>query len=138
MQRIVKYSMLLALAFAFASVQAFAQDDKKKDAQSAAAEAAKMVTETPETVVVPPKPVYWTNNLTTTLNFAQTNFHSWAAGGNNNYTLNSIIRGNANWAKGKKYWNNHLEFDYGFLYSEDKPIMQKNVDRIFIFVITFI
>ena len=111
----------------------FGQDDKtKKDAQEAAAEAAKLLTETPETVVVPPKPVYWTNNLNTTLNFAQTSFTSWAAGGNNNYTLNSIIRGNANWAREKKYWNNHLEFDYGFLYSQDKPIVQKNVDRTFI------
>ncbi|MBR4755363.1 MAG: DUF3078 domain-containing protein [Bacteroidales bacterium] len=129
MRRILKYS-LLATALALTCTQAFAQNDKKKDAQAAAAEAAKMVTETPETVVAPPKPVYWTDNLTTTFNFAQTSFTSWAAGGNNNYTLNSIIRGNANWAKNKKYWNNHLEMDYGFIYQQDKPIVQKNVDRL--------
>ena len=125
--------LIPAVVALFLGGTAFAQDDKtRKDAQEAAAEAAKLIAETPETVVAPPKPVYWTDNLTTTLNFAQTSFTSWAAGGNNNYTLNSIIRGNANWAKDKKYWNNHLEFDYGFLYSQDKPIVQKNVDRTFI------
>ena len=132
MRKILRF-VLLALLMTFAASTVFAQDDKtKKDAQAAAAEAAKMIAETPETVVAPPKPVYWTENLKTTLNFAQTSFTSWAAGGNNNYTLNSIIRGDANWAKGKTYWNNHLEFDYGFIYSQDKPIVQKNVDRTFI------
>ena len=132
MRRIVRYSFVI-LAMLSLPGRVFGQDDKtKKDAQEAAAEAAKLLTETPETVVVPPKPVYWTDDITTTVNFAQTSFTSWAAGGNNNYTLNSIIRGNANWAREKKYWNNHLEFDYGFLYSQDKPILQKNVDRTFI------
>ena len=119
MRRILEYSLVI-LAMSF-SMMAYGQDDKtKKDAQAAAAEAAQVLADTPEVVVAPPKPVYWTNTLTTTVNFAQTSFTSWAAGGNNNYTLNSIIRGDANWAREKKYWNNHLEFDYGFLYSQDK------------------
>ena len=131
MRRILEYSLVI-LAMSF-SMMAYGQDDKtKKDAQAAAAEAAQVLADTPEVVVAPPKPVYWTNTLTTTVNFAQTSFTSWAAGGNNNYTLNSIIRGDANWAREKKYWNNHLEFDYGFLYSQDKPIIQKSVDRTFI------
>lgn len=129
MRRIIEYSISVVAAL-FVSFVALAQDDNtKKDAQAAAAEAAKLLADTPEVVVAPPKPVYWTDVLTTTLNFAQTSFTSWAAGGNNNYTLNSIIRGDANWAKDKKYWNNHLEFDYGFMYSKDKPILQKTVDR---------
>ena len=129
MRRILEYSLVI-LAMSF-SMMAYGQDDKtKKDAQAAAAEAAQVLADTPEVVVAPPKPVYWTNTLTTTVNFAQTSFTSWAAGGNNNYTLNSIIRGDANWAREKKYWNNHL--DYGFLYSQDKPIIQKSVDRTFI------
>jgi len=132
MRRILNYSAILFTALLI-SGQLFAQDDKtKKDAQAAAAEAAKILADTPEVVVTPPKPVYWTNKLTTTLNFAQTSFTSWAAGGNNSYTLNSIIRGDANWEREKKYWKNHLEFDYGFLYSQDKPIIQKSVDRTFI------
>ncbi|MBR1927226.1 MAG: DUF3078 domain-containing protein [Bacteroidales bacterium] len=132
MRLIFKYSLSLAVAVALSCKASAQNDNTKKDAQAAAAEAAKMLADTPEVVVAPPKPVYWTNTLTTTLNFAQTSFTSWAAGGNNNYTLNSIIRGDANWAKDKKYWNNHLEFDYGFLYSQDKPIVQKSVDRTFI------
>ena len=127
MRRILEYSFVLLGMLA--GVSAFSQETKK-DAQTAAAEAAKALADTPEPVVVPPKPVYWTNNFTTTLNFAQMNLTSWAAGGNNNYTLTSINRGNANWAKGKKYWNNHLELDYGFIYSQDKPIVQKNADRL--------
>lgn len=129
MKRIFGF-VLIAAVFAISAAPAFSQDDKKKkDAQAAAAEAAKMLNDTPEPVVTPPKPVYWTDNLTTSLNFDQTSFSSWAGGGVNNYKLNTVIRGSANWAKKKMYWNNGLELDYGFMYSEDKPIIQKYMDR---------
>lgn len=129
MRQIKRYAAV-AVALIMAGASLFAQDDTKKDAQAAAAEAAKMLAETPETVVAPPKPVYWTNTLTTSLNFDQTSFTSWAAGGKNNYKLNTVIRGNANWAKNKMYWNNALELDYGFMYQEDKPIITKYMDRL--------
>lgn len=132
MKRIPSYSFLILVAL-FLSVQAFAQDDKtKKDAQAAAAEAAKMLSDTPETVVAPPKPVYWTNTLLTNLNFIQNSFTSWAAGGFNNYSLSTLIKGNANWAKDKMYWNNGLQLNYGFIYSQDKPILQNNADRLWL------
>ena len=132
MIRIPSYSFLILVAL-FLSVQAFAQDDKtKKDAQAAAAEAAKMLSDTPETVVAPPKPVYWTNTLLTNLNFIQNSFTSWAAGGFNNYSLSTLIKGNANWAKDKMYWNNGLQLNYGFIYSQDKPILQNNADRLWL------
>ena len=122
--------VLIAAAILIVAVPAFGQDDKtKKDAQAAAAEAAKRLNDTPAPVVTPPKPVFWTDNLTTSLNFDQTTFHSWAAGGVNNYKLNSVIRGSANWAKNKMFWNNALELDYGFMYQKDKPILQKYMDR---------
>ena len=58
MRRFTCYAFLAA-AFLLSGWQAFAQDDKtKKDAQTAAAEAAKLLADTPETVVAPPKPVY--------------------------------------------------------------------------------
>ena len=38
----------------------------------------------------------------------------------------------ANYAKGKMLWNNRLQLDYGFLYSADKPILQKSKDRIYL------
>ena len=130
MRRILSHSFVLLFVLAI-PVQAFAQDDKtKKDAQTAAAEAAKLLAETPETVVVPPKPVYWTNTLLTNLNFIQNSFTSWAAGGFNNYSLSTLIKGDAKWAKDKMYWNNGMQVNYGFIYSEDKPLVQNNADRV--------
>lgn len=123
-------SVLITAVLLLSASPAFSQDDnKKKDAQAAAAEAAKALSDTPAPVVTPKKPVYWNDNLTTNLNFDQTSFKSWAAGGVNNYKLNSTIRASANWAKKKMYWNNALELDYGFMYQKDKPIIQKYMDR---------
>ena len=54
MKRIVSFSLVVLAVLSFRG-QAFGQDDKtRKDAQTAAAEAAKMLAETPETVVTPP------------------------------------------------------------------------------------
>ena len=132
MERIVSYSLVVLAVLSFQG-QAFGQDDKtRKDAQTAAAEAAKMLAETPETVVTPPKPVYWTNTLLTNLNFIQNSFTSWAAGGFNNYSLSTLIKGEAKWAKDKMYWNNGIQVNYGFIYSHDKPIIQNNADRMWV------
>ena len=54
---------------------------------------------------------------------------NWAAGGYNQTTLASGLDANANYKKGLTYWNNRLQLDYGFLYSEDKPLIQKNKDQ---------
>ena len=110
-----------------ASIAAYAQDD----AQKAAAEAAAAIAEAPQEEVAAPKPVYWTKSLMTNLNFAQTKLWDWAAGGNDNYTMTGYIDANVNYAKAKMIWNNRLQVDYGFLYSEDKPILQKVKDRIY-------
>ena len=67
----------------------------------------------------------------TNLNFAQTLLRDWAAGGSNNYTMTGYVDANANYAKDKMLWNNRLQVDYGFLYSADKPILQKVKDRIY-------
>ncbi len=122
---------IVAAAFTFAAAGSYAQTDTTKtDAQSAAAEAAKLLVQAKEQKVEAPKPDYWTKSLMTNLNFVQSTFSNWAKGGYNNYALSAYIDGNANWKKDHKYWNNRLQLDYGFLYSEDKPIMQKNKDRI--------
>ncbi|HCQ72416.1 MAG TPA: hypothetical protein DIT75_03325, partial [Rikenellaceae bacterium] len=107
------------------SFVAYAQNDSgRKDAQSAAAAAARLLTQTEETKVVAPKPDYWNKSLMTNLNFVQSSFTNWAKGGYNNYALSTYIDGNANWKKNEMYWNNRLQLDYGFLYSADKPIIQ--------------
>ena len=121
----------LSLALVLVSHAVSAQTDTaRRDTQSALAEAAKLLAQAEETKVAVPKPNYWTNSLMTNLNFVQSSFTNWAKGGYNNYALSAYIDGNARWKKGEMYWNNRLQLDYGFLYSADKPIIQKNKDRI--------
>lgn len=122
----MKKILVLALA-TLAGLAAYAQDD----AQKAAADAAAAIAEAPQEEVPAPKPVYWTRSLMTNLNFAQTLLRDWAAGGSNNYTMTGYVDANANYAKDKMIWNNRLQIDYGFLYSADKPILQKVKDRIY-------
>ena len=122
----MKKILVLALA-TLVGLAAYAQDD----AQKAAADAAAAIAEAPQEEVPAPKPVYWTSSLMTNLNFAQTLLRDWAAGGSNNYTMTGYVDANANYAKDKMIWNNRLQIDYGFLYSADKPILQKVKDRIY-------
>ncbi len=122
----MKKILVLAIA-ALAGFGVYAQDD----AQKAAAEAAAAIAEAPIVEEPQPKPVYWTKSLMTNLNFAQTKLFDWAAGGNDNYTMTGYLDANANYAKDKMIWNNRLQVDYGFLYSDDKPILQKVKDRIY-------
>ena len=104
---------------------------KAQDAQAAAAEAAAALSAAEDVPVVEPKPQYWDLSMQNNINFGQTYLYQWAAGGYNNYSLAAGIDANANYAKGKMIWNNRLQLDYGFLYSADKPIIQKNKDRIY-------
>ena len=122
----MKKILVLAIA-TLAGLAAYAQDD----AQKAAADAAAAIAEAPQEEAAAPKPVYWTRSLMTNLNFAQTLLRDWAAGGSNNYTMTGYVDANANYAKDKMIWNNRLQIDYGFLYSADKPILQKVKDRIY-------
>ena len=122
----MKKILVLALA-TLVGLAAYAQDD----AQKAAADAAAAIAEAPQEEAAAPKPVYWTRSLMTNLNFAQTMLRDWAAGGSNNYTMTGYVDANANYAKDKMIWNNRLQIDYGFLYSADKPILQKVKDRIY-------
>ena len=102
-----------------------------QDAQKAAAEAAAALTAAQDVPAAVEKPTYWANSVLNQINFGQTSLWNWAAGGYNNYTLAAAIDANANYAKGKTIWNNRLQLDYGFLYSADKPILQKTKDRIY-------
>ena len=122
MKKIFIFAMAALMGF-----EAYAQDD----AQKAAAEAAAAIAEAPIVEEPKPKPIYWTKTLMTNFNFAQTALWDWAAGGNDNYTMTGYLDANANYAKEKMIWNNRLQVDYGFLYSEDKPILQKVKDRFY-------
>ncbi|MBQ9548128.1 MAG: DUF3078 domain-containing protein [Bacteroidales bacterium] len=124
----MKKSLILIAFLALGAMQATAQDDVQK----AAAEAAKAIAEAPKEAPAPVKPNYWKHSLLTNLNFTQTSLTNWAAGGYNTYTLAAYVDGNANYKREKMIWNNRLQMDYGFLYSEDKPILQKSKDRIYL------
>ncbi|MBO4586042.1 MAG: DUF3078 domain-containing protein [Bacteroidales bacterium] len=102
-----------------------------QDAQKVAAEAAAELSQAEEVPVETPKPKYWTNTIQTNINFGQTYLSQWAAGGYNTVTLAGNVDASANYAKDKMIWNNRLQLDYGTLYSADKPIYQKNKDRIY-------
>ena len=102
-----------------------------QDAQKVAAKVAETLTAASDVPEAEPKPVFWTNSVLNQINFGQTSLWNWAAGGYNNYTLAAAIDANANYKKDKMIWTNRLQLDYGFLYSADKPILQKTKDRIY-------
>ena len=103
-----------------------------QDAQQAAADAAKAMDAAPAAEAKVEKPKYWTNSLKTNLTLGQTSLTNWAAGGDNTVSLAAYVDGNANWKKGDMFWNNRLQLDYGFLWASSKPILQKNMDRIYL------
>ena len=121
----MKRLIILAIAV-LASVPLFAQDP-----QTAAAEAAAALTAAPDAPKAVAKPVHWKKWAKTDLKFTQTSLTNWAKGGFNQFTFATYIDANANYAKDKTTWTNRLQMDYGFLYSADKPIVQKNLDRIY-------
>jgi hypothetical protein len=101
------------------------------DAQKAAAEAAKAISDAPEAEQKVEKPKYWDEALKTNIKFGQSSLNNWAAGGDNTVTLQAYIDGNANYNKDNLFWNNRLQLDYGFVYASSKPILQKSDDRIY-------
>ena len=122
----MKKVLILVAALVAASAALSAQDTQKAAAEAAAALTA--ATDVPE---VAPKPTYWTYSVLNQINFGQTSLWNWAAGGYNNYTLAAAIDASANYKKEKITFANRLQLDYGFLYSADKPILQKTKDRIY-------
>ena len=110
----------------FAAVVAQAQNT-----QEAAAEAAAALAAAEDVPVKVEKPKYWTSSVLTNINFGQTYLSQWVAGGYNSVSLAGNADASVNYAKEKMIWNNRLQLDYGFMYSADKPIAQKNKDRIY-------
>ncbi len=63
------------------------------------------------------------------LNFTQTNFSNWAAGGQNSLGLTGILSFHANYGNKRFSWLNDLELDFGFAEVQDMPL-QKTTDQI--------
>ena len=119
--------LLGAVSAVLLSIGAYAQD-----AQQAAADAAKAMEAAPEAPVKVEKPNLWANSLKTNVTLGQTSLSNWAAGGDKTVSLAAYVDGNANWKRGDMFWNNRLQLDYGFLWASSKPILQKNMDRIYL------
>ena len=103
-----------------------------QNTQEAAAEAAAALSAADDVPEKVEKPKYWTNTILTNINFGQTYLSQWAAGGYNNLSLAGNVDASANYAKGKLTGINRIQLDYGFLWSADKPILQKNKDRMYL------
>lgn len=103
-----------------------------QNTQEVAADAAAALAAADDVPVVQEKPKYWTSTLLTNINFGQTWLSQWVAGGYNSVSLAGNVDASANYAKDKMIWNNRIQMDYGFMYSADKPIPQKNKDRIYL------
>lgn len=123
--------LLLSLAVLAVPVCLAAQQTDVPESVKVLGKAANTVAAAPR-VEEPEVPAvkYWKKSLMTKLDFGQTSLTNWAAGGYNTYSLKTFIDGNLNYAKDRMYWNNRLQLDYGFIYSADKPVLQKSDDRI--------
>jgi len=114
--------------FALLSFSLSAQDVNKSLQEAAAAYAAAPAPQAAEA----PKPKYWTKTAAASFSFVQTSLTNWAAGGDNTVSLSANFDASANYRKNNYYGNNRIVLDYGFIYASSKPILQKNLDRLFI------
>ena len=119
--------LFVAATALFATLAASAQNTQTAALEAAAALSA--AEDAPEKVE---KPTYWTHTAIMNLNFGQTYLSQWVAGGYNNVSLAGNVDVTAQYAKDKLKGTHHVQLDYGFLYSADKPILQKNKDRIYL------
>lgn len=105
---------------------------RAQNTQEAAAEAAAALSAAEDVPEKVEKPKYWNISVLTNINFGQTFLSQWTAGGYNNLSLAGNADASANYAKDKLTGANRIQLDYGFLWSADKPILQKSKDRMYI------
>ena len=71
----------------------------------------------------------WRKSGIINLNFNQTSFNNWAAGGENALSLSGLLSAFDNYKKGKTAWDNSLDLGYGLLKQGDQKV-RKNEDKI--------
>lgn len=57
----------------------------------------------------------WKTSGSTSISFSQVNLSNWASGGDNSYSLNSLLNLKAEYKKEKVDWTNTLDLGYGIL-----------------------
>ena len=116
-----------------AAICALATGAVAQNAQEAAAAATQAIAESPKQEEQAPAPKYWTKSLVLDFGINQTMLSNWAAGGYNTVSLIAGADAKADYAKDLASWNNRLQMQYGFLYSDEKVgLIQKNADRIYL------
>ena len=63
------------------------------------------------------------------INFGQSSFTNWAAGGENSISVTALLSAFANYKKGDITWDNSIDLAYGMLQSGSAPV-RKNEDKI--------
>lgn len=121
-----KYFLLAVLASAAFSVSA----DELQDLALTKADEAKNVTKAAEAAQA--DSVAWTFPSTVGLNFGQTAYQNWAAGGDNSISFSGYANLNANYKKNKLKWDNNLYGEYGIIHSSsyEDYTTRKNLDKL--------
>jgi hypothetical protein len=73
-------------------------------------------------------PKYWSKGATFGIQFTQSSFYQWTAGGENAITLAGLSKMYANYSKDKVAWDNDLDINYGVI-SQNNSAFEKNDDR---------
>ncbi len=73
---------------------------------------------------------YWTKGGVAALTFSQVSLTNWAAGGNNNVSINGYFNLYADYKKDKIDWSNNLEMGYGIVKQGENAVPQKTDDII--------
>ena len=71
----------------------------------------------------------WTHSGLAGINFSQTSFTNWSAGGENSIATNVYFNGSLNYKEGKNAWDNDLSANYGLNYT-DATQWRKNIDNL--------
>ena len=71
----------------------------------------------------------WHNSGFVSINFSQTAFSNWAAGGENSIAGTGLFNFIAKYRGKGKYWDNSVDLAYGLLKSEEQGV-RKNDDKI--------
>jgi len=71
----------------------------------------------------------WTKGGIGSINFSQSSFTNWAAGGENAFSGTALLSSFANYKKGKNSWDNTLDLAYGLVQSGHSA-PRKNEDKI--------
>jgi hypothetical protein len=122
-----KYLLLFVLFISYFSV--FAQKDSVKAKIDSVEVKIDKLTAVKDSIIAADTVRYWKKGGLTGLNFTQSSFTNWAAGGENAFSATALTSLFANYKKGKWSWDNNIDMAYGLLKPGTDKV-RKNEDRI--------